>query len=380
MSLKSDIIRRLASHPRTLNNIHSVLDRIAGGSFSRADALKVAVYYESDRISFSEIYPFLHYAGEFKRRFNAEFRFRNIRKIFADPASAAGEAADVVILQAWFTTEEGLLARTLEAVRYQHKTARIAFLDAMAPADLRLARIVDDYVDFYLKKSVLRDESLYYHALRGDTNLEDYYGRLYGLEVEPVDWGVPDGFLKKLRLAPNFFTAPALINGFERGGAPEAAGRTLDVHARLGEGNGGGWYNTMRQASLGALEGLGGFRVVSGFGVSQQVFMEELRRSKFCFSPFGYGELCWRDIEAILCGSLLVKPDMSHLRMEPDIYLPGETYAPVKWDFSDLVEILENWRNDEEKRASTARRAFDLIADYLRENHFVDQMSFLMAG
>ena len=41
------------------------------------------------------------------------------------------------------------------------------------------------------------------------------------------------------------------------------------------------------------------------------------RESKLCFSPFGYGEVCWRDFEAMSTGAVLVKPDMSHLQARP---------------------------------------------------------------
>jgi hypothetical protein len=39
-----------------------------------------------------------------------------------------------------------------------------------------------------------------------------------------------------------------------------------------------------------------------------------LTNSKLCFSPFGYGELCWRDIEGLSDGGCLIKPDMGHLQ------------------------------------------------------------------
>ena len=42
-----------------------------------------------------------------------------------------------------------------------------------------------------------------------------------------------------------------------------------------------------------------------------------MRHSRICISPFGYGEICWRDFEAILCGCLVVKPDMSHVETNP---------------------------------------------------------------
>lgn len=74
--------------------------------------------------------------------------------------------------------------------------------------------------------------------------------------------------------------------------------------------------------------------------VSKRKYMNELSRSKTCVSPFGWGEVCYRDFEAILSGSLLIKPDMSHLETYPDVYKKDETYVPLRWDIADLEETL----------------------------------------
>ena len=62
-------------------------------------------------------------------------------------------------------------------------------------------------------------------------------------------------------------------------------------------------------------------------------------------SPFGYGEICFRDFEAVLSGALLLKPDCGHLETWPDIYGEG-TYVPLDWMASDLhfksAEVLED--------------------------------------
>lgn len=43
--------------------------------------------------------------------------------------------------------------------------------------------------------------------------------------------------------------------------------------------------------------------------VPYQQYIQELANSRYCLSPFGMGELCLRDIEAIYCGSLPIKPN-----------------------------------------------------------------------
>tara|TARA_A100001035_G_scaffold279993_1_gene283415 strand:- start:706 stop:1848 length:1143 start_codon:yes stop_codon:yes gene_type:complete len=57
-------------------------------------------------------------------------------------------------------------------------------------------------------------------------------------------------------------------------------------------------------------------------------------------SPFGWGEICYRDYEAIMCGNILIKPDMSHLSTWPNIY-GDDCYLKLDWDFMNLDKICE---------------------------------------
>ena len=82
------------------------------------------------------------------------------------------------------------------------------------------------------------------------------------------------------------------------------------------------------------------YNIVKGKSSPQQ-FVEVMKRSKVGLSPFGMGELCYRDLELIQWGCLLIKPDMSKVITEPDFFKPMETYVPVKPDWSDLNDIIE---------------------------------------
>lgn len=72
-------------------------------------------------------------------------------------------------------------------------------------------------------------------------------------------------------------------------------------------------------------------------------------------SPFGEGEVCYRDFECFLSGAALLKPDMGHLETWPNYYEPNITYAPYKWDFSDFQPALLELLESSEKRLSIAR-------------------------
>lgn len=74
-------------------------------------------------------------------------------------------------------------------------------------------------------------------------------------------------------------------------------------------------------------------------------FVNVMRRSKCTLSPFGMGEICFRDFEIIMYGSVMIKPDMGIINTYPNIYIPYETYIPCKLDYSDLIEKI-NWVKD----------------------------------
>ncbi len=201
-------------------------------------------------------------------------------------------------MQPWFTVDPAQLRAALARLRAASPDATVAFLDSYAHNDLRLGRHIAPYVDHYVKKSLFRDRTLFLRAWRGDTNLTEYYSALYGIAADPVDWQTPPALLDRLRLGPNFFTDARFIPAFTAGQMPARAGRTIDVHARMGS-KGSAWYQGMRQDSLARLEALADLQIASRGKIPLSQFMQELAQSKLCFSPFGYGELCWRDVEAI---------------------------------------------------------------------------------
>lgn len=66
-----------------------------------------------------------------------------------------------------------------------------------------------------------------------------------------------------------------------------------------------------------------------------------LAKSSFVLSPFGYGEICFRDFEAILTYNILIKPEMKHLSTFPNIFKENSTYIPVDWDLNDYNEKIK---------------------------------------
>ena len=63
--------------------------------------------------------------------------------------------------------------------------------------------------------------------------------------------------------------------------------------------------------------------------------------SKISLSPFGMGEVCFRDFESIATNTILIKPNMDIVITEPNIYIDKKTYFGVEYDWSNLNEVID---------------------------------------
>lgn len=328
--------------------------------FRRDVRRRILLVFYQHELAEVQFHAFLRYASRFGA---GGTEFRAVSYASLNPATLAPDL-DALFLQAPYDPADGELEGVLAAIRLAKPDLSIAFFDWAAPADIRFADRVAPWVNTYVKKSLLRDRSAYSNLTNGHTNLTDHYTARFSLPNPPPTWAnIPD-IIERLVLGPAFSTGPNLIARLEKK-EPPAGERTIDLHARIAT-RGTPWYAAMRQEAKAAVDGrFPDLTIASQGNVPKAKFMQELERSKLCFSPFGYGEVCWRDFEAIAMGAVLVKPDMSHLDCDPDIYRPFETYIPVRWDFSDLEEQVRAALADPPKMRRMAERAFAVVHDHL---------------
>ncbi len=340
--------------------------------FSRDARSRLLLVSQPERIPQSQIFPFHHYAADLQRLYGTEVREADLSAILSGQPVAAKDAT-VVAFQTPYDIADVDLQRLVERLRADHPGARIGCLDWFAPTDLRNAARMSPMVDFYVKKHVLRDRARYGQPTLGDTNLTDHYARRFGLTEPERRFDIPAGFMDKLIVGPSFATAPLILPQL-LGKAPSAGNRDIDLHARFAV-EGTPWYRAMRAEAEAVLDACAGLHILRGSGVRQSRFLVEMRMSNVCFSPFGYGEVCWRDFEAVMAGAVLLKPDMDHIETNPDIFVPWETYVPLAWDLSDFNQTLQRLLADDALRASIATRAFNKLQDWLRSDAFAVQMA-----
>jgi hypothetical protein len=241
-----------------------------------------------------------------------------------------------------------------------------------------------DFVDLYVKKHVFADPSWYRKQFTGKNNLTDYVaqvsGRSFAENPIPHSGTVSDEQMNKIFAGYNIGMDEKITSLFRDTRPASPADKTVDVMCRAACDS-SSWLYALRGNVGAALQPLArqGFKVVlPDRRVDQKAYYEEMRSSRICVSPFGYGELCWRDFESVLMGSLLVKPDMSHVRTEPNIFIPGETYVPVRWDFSDLAEVCERYLKDDEARNRITAQAYRVLSEYYSSFGFLKCFSKLL--
>ena len=93
--------------------------------------------------------------------------------------------------------------------------------------------------------------------------------------------------------------------------------------------------------------------------LSRRAYFKEMMQSKICISPFGLGEITLNDFECFLTGSMLLKPDMSHMRTWPNFYEDGKTCMMHDWDLYTLEEKIDYALSNEKERIEIAQAGQD---------------------
>ena len=339
------------------------------------DSPTMLFLYYPNAIAESQLYLFHLHRKELLKSFGLTFKALPISVLprirVSDPSNLK-----LIAVQAHFHIEPNDLMDMFDQIKSIGSVAKIIFLDWFATSDLRLFSTIDPFIDRYVKKTVFTDSDKYRTSYFGDTNLMDYYGRLYKCEHRQQQYAVPRSVDDKLVTGVGFISAPYLHSLFSWANFPENE-RPIDLNARFST-CGSGWYTAMRSAALSKAVALSANYVVSSGSIPKIKYLEELGQSKITFSPFGYGEICWRDYEAMALGSLLIKPDMSHLKVYPDIFIPYETYIPIAWDFSDFDEKVLHYLNNPKERLRITGNAYEVGHEFVRQRSFIEHVKDLV--
>lgn len=343
--------------------VHDLRDAPAWRAAGRSGLLRVAIVtMGSSSTCLEQFAPLIRH----RRRVRGELR-AVLRRAWIDPESGSVPnwvaAADACLVQVNHFIEVQRGIRLLDSLSRTCPGAPILYYDGDDDAGVAWPEMAERCA-LVVKNQLYRDRSWYTREFIGKCNLTDHVARVHGVSFAndpyPRSRPLPAAALDRLWLGWNL-ACSATVQRFA--GSPAPAGeRTNDVILRANVPT--GWIAPLRRPAVEALERLSTrLRVIlPDRRVDHATYRAEMLASRICLSPFGHGEVCHRDFEAVLAGCLLVKPDMSHLETRPDVFRDRETCATVRWDWSDLEQVVERHLADPagtDRIVSSARRELD---------------------
>ena len=218
--------------------------------------------------------------------------------------------------------------------------------------------------------------------------LTDFLARNYDYDLEgwDVSSNVSPSYINRIHSGWNLGTAKKFKkqidspNWFQQFNPK----KTIDIFCRLSLGKSNDWYSRYRRESVEALKPLEKSYKVALSGktqgdlVSRRQYYRELKRSKIVFSPFGWGENCWRDFEAICHNCLLVKPSMAHLDTQPNLFLEGKTYIEINWHYSDLEDKINYYLQNWDEAQAIIKNARQVYHTYFKKQQFIRKIEAMI--
>ena len=291
-------------------------------------------------------------------RYRRQLRDRGFRiKFFQKEMSELTDCDLLIIDNSWFRKE--WLDKTdkiiEKLIKYRSRVAKLHYFDFMDSSGMPHARALP-YVDRYWKSYLLKDRTQYLKSWYGHRVYTDYYYKKFDVcdsepsRSQPIE---DKSLLRKLGVGWSSALANYAYAGLYQIKLFKCLpiSKILDIPPKFvnpnqDRGNSifcriGYQYSreTVAYQRRQICEKLSDH--VPTDRLSRKKYFKELENSRLAISPFGYGEVCYRDYEAFLSGALLVKPDMSHMETWPDLYCDQKTVLYHRWDLTDFKDLID---------------------------------------
>ena len=292
--------------------------------------------------------------------------------------SVDNKTYDLIFIDSKFFYEEFNKFKTSSIfdtlIKLKKKCNRLIYCDN--EASLFINNQVYKYVDFYLKSKLPSNKNYYnlqYYGLRSFT---DFYHKKFKVEDETVAYSnkIPFNNQKKNMLGWNngicdyslfsnlrrkIFSITKIIRLLEFGCKNNIKKNNLS--SRISQNYSRNTINFQRDFILKNFS-----YVKDTERVNKLKYFKELSQSYSSLSPFGWGEICYRDFEIFYNSSMLIKPTMNHIKTWPDYYKHEDTYLGFSWDFSNFDNILSKIDN-KEYCINIGTRGNNFYMNYFRE-------------
>ena len=363
----------------TISHVSSVQQ----SSVSNPKSLRVLLTSDNGAYTSEQQFsPFFAYRKDLLREFRLAFNHMLVRDVLNLPASIV-RSYDLILVKLAFSTPADDAERILQQLHRMKGNAKLVYFDGDDDACIQWPEGLR-YVDLYVKKHIFTDFAQYQKVFIGKNNLTDYVAHNWGVSfsdnIIPQSKTVDPVYFEKIFLGYNLALDDKIRDLYKQDFGSQPTAKDNDILCRATVPQDSWMYHLRKEVSPKLQEMTPKYRVlIPNKRVTQEEYYKELQRSKICVSPFGYGEICWRDFEAVLCQCLLIKPDMSHIRTEPDIFVPYKTYVPVKWDFSDLKEKCFHYLEHDDEREQIIVQAYEVLSDYYRNKKFVSKFRNMLS-
>ena len=252
------------------------------------------------------------------------------------------------------------------------------------------------YVDHFLKSQILADKSRYVIPFRTGRIFTDFFDELYDTGENEVYYPPAEEiYLNKIDMSWNTcfenynesrydlknkirrkltdFLMEKAAQSLRIDFTPYKPERENKISCRIGLSHSRPAVVAHRKAVIDLLRARG----VAAGKVSLHEYFAELRNSQIGIGPFGVGEITLRDFEIIICGAVLVKPDISHMKTWPELFVDGRTCLTHKWDLSDFDQQLDRLLADRDLCAELVNNAQQVYRDAVSAegmNNFAERL------
>jgi hypothetical protein len=134
-----------------------------------------------------------------------------------------------------------------------------------------------------------------------------------------------------------------------------------------------------RQAACDAVKAIPGGMASAGRNIPAANYTNLVRYSRCVVSPWGYGEVCYRDYEALLAGCDLIKPNSPWVETADRVF----DSMGVLWcnhDFSDLAQVVATSQETWKYRLPAKRDFADQLAAEYQKGVSAQRVAHILDG
>ncbi len=99
------------------------------------------------------------------------------------------------------------------------------------------------------------------------------------------------------------------------------------------------------------------YGIINAKRLSHRDFLFSLKNSKISVGAFGWGEVCYREFEAIKMGAAVLFPNMNNIETWPNIYKDRITYLSYDYNMSNLLNKINELLEDNELRNTLVKNS-----------------------